>query len=205
MPEKVTVYFDYLCPFAWRAAEMAEVIADELGLMFHWHHFSLYQSNYRGSNNWQLWNEKIVPNDETGTKGLLPFLASLAARRQRPEHFHQFRLEVMRKRHQHNQLYSLEMLTEVAENVGLCVSDFHKDLKNPECRTLLAREHHQAAALNVFGTPTFHFATGHLAYFRMAQLPASQEEMIRLFTDYRRLLESYPYLETVKRPRPKKN
>jgi predicted DsbA family dithiol-disulfide isomerase len=204
MSEIINVYFDYLCPFAWRGAELAEQVAGPLELTFKWQHFSLYQSNNK-TNGWQLWNETIDPQDESGTKGLLPFLASCAARRQGREAFDTFRLAVMRARYRDCLPLTLETLTTLAQVNGLNMTEFEKDLHNPETRTSIAQEHHRAQALHVFGTPTFHFDTGHLAYFRISQLPKDTEEAIALFKDYRRLLETYPYLETIKRPRPEHN
>ncbi|MGL4611757.1 MAG: DsbA family oxidoreductase [Trueperaceae bacterium] len=202
--EVVTVYFDYLCPFAWRGAEVAEHSAAPLGLHFKWKHFSLYQNNNK-TNGWQLWNETIDPLDESGTKGLLPFLASCSARQQGRELFDTFRLNVMRARHRDCLPLTLKTLMTVAQTTGLNLSEFEKELNNPEARTRIAQEHHAAKALGVFGTPTFHLVSGHLAYLRMSQLPATPEEAVQLFSDYRRLLETYPYLETIKRPRPERN
>lgn len=199
MPETVGVYFDYLCPFAWRGAELAAIVAEERGIRFEWHHFSLYQSNQPEQG--QVWNERIDPEDPAGTRGLLPFLASCAARRQGPELHDAFRLALMRARHRDHRPFTLDTIMAAAECSGLHLPRFESDLADPECRTLLAQEHHRAASLNVFGTPTFEFEGGHLAYFRLRELPQGREEALRLFSDYRRMLEEYPYLETVKRPR----
>ena len=205
MPEAVTVYYDYLCPFAWRGAELAAQVAPELGLAFRWRHFSLHQSNYAGGNGWQLWNQKLSFTDEGGDKGLLPFMGSCAARRQGADKHDVFRLELMRARFRDHRPFTLETLTDVAACAGLDVGRFESDLANPECRTVLAHEHHHAAALGVFGTPTFSFENGHTAYFRLKELPRDLDEAVDLFTSYRELLERFPYLETVKRPRPKGN
>lgn len=205
MPEAVTVYYDYVCPFAWRGAELAAQVAPELGLTFRWRHFSLYQSNYTGSNGWQLWNQKLSLTDEGGDKGLLPFMASCAARRQGGDKHDVFRLELMRARHRDHRPFSLETLRDVAGRAELDLERFESDLANPECRTVLAHEHHHAVSQNVFGTPTFSFENGHTAYFRLKALPCDVEEAVALFSSYRDLLERFPYLETVKRPRPKGN
>jgi len=203
--ETVTVYFDYLCPFAWRGAEVAEIVARELDIDFVWRHFSLYQSNYQGDKYWQVWNETIDPDDENGSKGLLPFLASCAARHQGKEAHEAFRIGVMRARYKDNKPFNLKTVRSVAETAGLHLPSFEQDLANPECRTMLAKEHFEAANLNVFGTPTFQFSSGHIAYFRISQLPTSPREAVALFLSYKELLETYPYLETVKRPREKGN
>jgi predicted DsbA family dithiol-disulfide isomerase len=204
MSETVIAYFDYLCPFAWRGAEVAAQVAEPLGLKFKWQHFSLYQSNNK-VNGWQLWNETVDPCDESGTKGLLPFLASCSARRQGRELYDAFRLGVLRARHRDCLPLTLETLTKIARQVDLNMSEFEKELNNPEVRTRIAQEHHNAKAMGIFGTPTFHFETNHLAYFRIAHLPQTVEEAVNLFSDYRRMLETYPYLETIKRPRPERN
>jgi predicted DsbA family dithiol-disulfide isomerase len=205
MRQRVTVYFDYLCPFVWRAAEVVEMIADELELDFRWHHFSLYQSNYNGDGNWQVWNDPLEPECTSGGKGLLPFLASCAVRRQGEDVHHRFRLALLRERHQYHRPLSLETILEVACQAQVDMNRFRGDLADPECRTVLAHEHTKAKALDVFGTPTFHFPGGDLAYFRIKELPRDADEALMLFVRYRELLERFPYLETIKRPRAKGN
>lgn len=204
MQETVRVYFDYLCPYAWRGAEVAEVVAEARDVSFEWQHFSLLQARHQG-NGWQLWNERVDPDDEYGANGLLPFLASCAVRRQGPEKHGGFLLALLRARHRDHRPFTRHTIFEVAEEVGLHMPCFENDLADPECRTRLAHEHYRAVALDVFGTPTFQFPSGHLSYFRIRELPTSDGEALRLFDDYRNLLESFPYLETVRRPRPKGN
>lgn len=205
MSEVVTVYYDYVCPFAWRGAELAELVGPSLGLSFEWRHFSLYQNNYQGSDGWQLWNQKLSFGDDNGDKGLLPFIASCAARRQGTEKHDRFRLGAMRARHRDHQPFTLKTLLEVAAAAGLELDRFESDLANPECRTVLAHEHHHAVAQDIFGTPTFSFESGHTAYFRLKEYPRDPGEAAELFLAYRRWLEHYPYVETLKRPRPKGN
>ncbi len=205
MREHVTVYFDYLCPFSWRAAEVAESVAEPLQLDFEWRHFSLYQANHKTNDFWQLWNQKIDPEDGSGGLGLLPFLASQAARRQGKARSDAFRLALLRARHRGHQAMSRATILDVAEQVGLHLPQFTSDLANPESRTILAQEHYGGAARDVFGSPTFAFDNGDLAYFRLRDLPRGPDEALRLFCDYRHLLEAYPYLEMVRRPSAKGN
>jgi predicted DsbA family dithiol-disulfide isomerase len=205
MPERVTVFFDYTCPFSWRAAELVEWVAGPLDLEFEWRHFSLYQFNHDPRERWQLWNEPIDPEDDLGSKGLLPFLASQAARKQGAEAFAAFRMGLLRARHRDRRPLSRATIDDVAACAGLHVPRFEDDLANPECRTVLAQEHHYAAARDVFGTPTFVLPSGAISYLRIRELPDGPGEALQLFRDYRHLLETYPYLETVRRPRPKGN
>lgn len=199
--ETVTVFFDYLCPFAWRAAELSERVAAPLDLRFEWSHFSLYQANHPSGDGWQLWNQRVDPNDPTGGKGLLAFLASTAARRQGAEAFDAFRLGLLRARHRDHRPLDRPTVLDVAADVGLHMACFERELSDPEVRTHLAKEHHEAAALHVFGTPTLRFPSGDTAYLRLKQLPEEGAPSLELFRRVRAMLADYPYLETLKRPR----
>lgn len=203
--EPVTVYYDFLCPFAWRAAELADEVADPLGLDFVWTHFSLYQSNHRGDDGWQLWNDPLDPDDDGGSKGLLPFLASSAARKQGRVEHDAFRLALLRFRHRDMRPLDLGTVMAAAEVARLHLACFERDLADPEARTALAREHHAGAAEHVFGTPTFRFATGETAYLRLRELPGDRAASVELFERVRAMLSDYPYLETLKRPRARGN
>jgi hypothetical protein len=181
------------------------MIAEPLQLDFEWRHFSLYQSNYNGGDGWQLWNDRLDDHSENGSKGLLPFLASCAARKQGKVRHNAFRHALLRARHRDHKPYARDTVLEVAAAAGLDLPQFLSDLADPEARTVLAHEHYRAKALDIFGTPTFQFESGHIAYFRFKLLPRDPDEAVRLFCDYRRFLETYPYVETVKRPRARGN
>lgn len=203
--ERVIVFFDYLCPFAWRAAELAERVAGPADVHFEWRHFSLYQSNHRGDDGWQLWNQRIDPHDPAGTLGLLPFLASSAASKQGPDAYDAFRLALLRARHRDLRPLDAETVHDVAVATGLHLACFEADLADPEARTTLASDHHRASTLHVFGTPTFRFPSGDSAYVRLKELPEEGEASLDLFRRVREMLADYPYLETLKRPRHRGN
>ena len=200
-PEPVTVYFDYLCPYAWRAAALTASVAGPLDLRFEWVHFSLYQSNHAGGDGWQLWNERLSDRDDAGTMGLLPFLASTAARRQGRAQHDAFRMALLRARHVDHRPFHLATVMEAAEEARLHLACFERDLADPEARTALAREHHRGVAEKVFGTPTFRFPSGDTAYLRLREVPADRDDAVELFERLRGMLADYPYLETLKRPR----
>lgn len=205
MRERVVVYFDYLCPYAWRGAEVAAMVGDRLGMSFAWRHFSVVQAAYAPAPGWQLWDAPLDDTDPLGSRGLLPFLAGCAARRQGAEAADAFRLGLLRARHRDGRPLSRRTSLEVAERVGLRLARFESDLEDPELRTCLAQEHHQAAARSVVGTPTFAFEGGDLAALRVREVPRDADEAVRLFRDFRGLLARYPYLEGFDRPRPPRN
>ncbi len=200
-PEPVTVYFDYLCPYAWRASALTASVAGPLGLRFEWVHFSLYQANHPSGDGWQLWNERLGDHDDTGTMGLLPFLASTAARRQGRASHDAFRTALLHARHVDHRPFHLSTMMEAAEEARLHLACFERDLADPEARTTLAREHHRGVAARVFGTPTFRFPSGDTAYVRLREVPSDRDDAVALFERVRGMLADYPYLETLKRPR----
>lgn len=207
MPERVTVFYDYMCPFCWRAAEVFELAAGPLDLDVTWQHFSIYQLNYdlNAPGTWQLWNERLDHSDDNGCKGLLPFMASQAARQQGRKAHDAFRLELQRAVHRDYRQMNLATILDVVEGVGLQRERFNDDLANPENRTTLAQEHAKAASHDLFGTPTVVFQGSGAAYFRLSELPRSQSEAVDLVNHTKLMLERYPYLQTLRRPRAKGN
>ena len=196
--ENVTVYFDYLCPFTYRAMELAEGVAGPLELSFNWDHYSLYQGNYKGDD-WRLWDDALVFDAKDGGKGLLPFLASCAVKEQGEEVFNSFRLALMRAHHVDEKPFTKEVVFEVADEAGADVGGLERILDNQETREALAQDHQRAASKGVAASPTFKFSDGNLAYFRFDALPKDVEEAVNFFQDYRKML-SYPYLQTIRRP-----
>lgn len=197
---RVKAYFDYICPFSWRGAELAEMVAEPLGLEFDWHPYSLYQGNYQGENGWRLWHDPLPADAQDGGKGLLPFLASNAAREQGEALYNRFRLALARAYHRGGRPYSKRTCFEVAGEVGLDMTAFARDLISPAQRERLAKDHEEAAAAKVSGTPTFHFGSGQVAYLRLSALPQTPEEAVGLFRGYKDVLEHYPYLQAIRRP-----
>ena len=128
---------------------------------------------------------------------MLPFLAGHAARQLDPDKAEAFRLELGRAYHLQGRPYTLETILDIAKDVGL--EELKAHLQDAGLRGALAKEHAEAAANHVSGTPTFRFASGDQSYFRMADLPKTQEDAVRLFSSYHTLLTEFPFVQNVKR------
>jgi predicted DsbA family dithiol-disulfide isomerase len=203
--DRVDVYFDYVCPYAWRAAELADLVARERGVRFEWHHFSLYQASYAGASSRCVWDERLEPCDETGGRGLLAFLASLAARRQPSDAFERFRLGLLRARHRDGRPFDRATVLAVAEEAGLHLASFERDLQDPESRTTLARQHCDALRREVHATPTFVFPGSLSVCLRLKEPPVDGAAAAHLYESVHELLSQHPYVETISRPRPRRN
>ena len=209
------MYFDYMCSYSWRLAELIEMTAEDSELRFDWRHFSIYQFDHdqrsvngaggNGTPHWQLWNQRIEEGDGSGCKGLLPFLASAAARRQGDEAYRRFRLALLRAGHLEYRLLAHSTIVAVAVEAELHMPSFLEDLSNPESRTVLAQEHTSAVQADVVSTPTIVFPGSHTAHLRLQQLPLDAAEAVNLLVDTRRMLERYPFLHTLTRPATKGN
>ena len=199
---KLIFYIDYLCPYAWRFAELALHAAKELQYTLESRHFSLYQHNLGPDElaaEWEIWNEPLDTSDEYGTKGLLPFLAGTAARRQGFEPFETYRLELQRARHVRHLPFTIDTINNVAEHVGLDMITFARDLRDPELRTEFAQDHLVAKRLNVAGTPTVQFGDDHVAYVRLESIPLEHAAQVKYLSGLLEFMQEYPELATLRR------
>lgn len=187
MSERVVVYFDYLCPYSWRLAELIALAG--AAVRAEWRHVSVYQLEHDAKcrygacpepARWQLWNAPIDPEDGSGCKGLLPFLASVAARAQGPAAHDRFRLGLLRAAHLEGRPLDRETAGDVARLAGLHMPRFWRDLDNPENRSALAQEHMLAVAAEVTSTPSVVFPGSHVAHVRFKGLPAATPEALGL-------------------------
>ena len=103
-PAAVELYFDFLCPYAWRGLELAEVLRREHGLRFNLRHFSLVQGNHAENPDrkhpvWWLTDQAAGEAPEVQAASLHAFLAAQAAMRQGEEAAWAFTLALFRARH----------------------------------------------------------------------------------------------------------
>jgi len=198
----VKVYFDYLCPFAWRGLELAYVLSQHHGLEFELLHYSLEQGNHidnAANRSEPLWR---LSNHPENVRSLPQFVASQAAKLQGKELHFKFILELFRLRHHEKAEFGPASFNLAAQRAELDLERFHTDLSNADSRrTELALELETADNLGVFGTPTFQLESGDAAYFRFAQLTTDPRSALELWTLYTGVLESPYGVETVKRPR----
>jgi predicted DsbA family dithiol-disulfide isomerase len=200
----IRVYFDFLCPFAWRGVELLAA----LEISFEPRHYSLVQGNHaenaglpRSTPAWKLSDQKIEG------EGYLPdsleaFLASHAAKLQGQAPHQRFMLELFRARHRDGKTLNGETALEAARAANLEISAFQEARADEAARRAeLETDTQMAGNLGVFGTPTVQLESGAAAYFRFAKLPESRVERESLWTTYQQVLEHGAMIETIKRPR----
>ncbi|SMB80608.1 DsbA family oxidoreductase [Deinococcus hopiensis] len=201
------VFFDFLCPFAWRGVELADVLRRERGLSFRLRHFSLVQGNHpenpdRKAPTWWLHEQ---PQGEGGAHqqaSLRSFLAAGAAAEQGEEAGWAFTLALFRARFERKAELDEQTVQDAVRVAGLDPERFATDLADEQARRdALAGDLRASSALGVFGTPTFVLPDGNAAYLRFSQLVREAGQAEQLWNLYTEVLHSGAGIETIKRPR----
>jgi predicted DsbA family dithiol-disulfide isomerase len=188
------LYYDYLCPFVYRASLLLANVAVERPTEVRWRYFSLAQVNSKDEG-WTAW---AAPAAEK-VRGRLAFKAAEAARRQ--DRFDPFHANLLAARHQDRlDIDDPKVVAQVAEESSLEVERFRRDLDDPAILDALALDHtHAVATHGVFGTPTFVFPNGASAYIRLAEAPAGADAL-QLFDSLLAIAADEPRVLEIKRP-----
>lgn len=205
---RITFYFDFLCPFAYRASLWIDEVQQRLGaqLQVEWRYFSLEQINNQAGDGWKIWEqaEDYVPqHGRNESRSLLAFWAAEAARRQGAAAFDSFRRALFRARHEEKlALGSRDDLLPVAERVGLDLAQFAADFQQRALLEALRNDHETACAkYRTFGVPTIAFDDENACYLKIGQVPPV-EDALPLFEELRHSLTSRRWLSEIKRPNP---
>jgi 2-hydroxychromene-2-carboxylate isomerase len=188
------LYYDYLCPYVYRASLLLTNVAEDRAPRVRWRYFSLTQVNSHEPG-WTVWDAPITEK----VRGRLAFKAAEAARRQ--DRFEGFHITLLHARH-HDRLDidDPEVVREVAEESGLDLERFRRDLADPAILQALGRDHQHAVAKHgVFGTPTFVFPNGASAYIRLAEAPGGADAL-RVFDSLLAVASDEPRILEIKRP-----
>lgn len=196
-PMRFEVFFDYQCPFVYRAALLIESVrrSGERDLDVRWRYFSLTQVNSKDEG-WTIW---AAPRSEPA-RGRLAFQAAEAARRQ--GRFEAMHYGLLNARHRDRlELDEMAVVERIASGAGLDMERFHTDVADPAVLERLARDHQEAVTEHgIFGTPTFLFGDGAAAYVRLTQA-ASENGAAAVFDRLVSVAAEEPRILEIKRPR----
>lgn len=200
----VTIYFDYGCPYVYRAAEWIHTLKQhsEAPPQVTWRYFSLAQVNYKAQDGWALWdapNQDPDWSEQNYARGLRFFWASAAAKEQGQEAFDRFHLALLYAIHAERQEFaSFEPVLEVAQSAGLDTDRMARDLANQDLLQQVAEGHKAGSELNVFGVPTFYFAGANPAYLKLSRV-LEPDEAVEFWEMYQRLVAQNSYVIEIKR------
>ena len=134
-----------------------------------WRNFSLEQNahNLREGldSEWKVWDQ----DDPSQGRSLLSQIAAEAAKRQGDDAHAAFHLALLTARHGGEGRISLgdeEAILKVAEEAGLDSAQMREDMRDPELKRIIAEDHEAAISEGIFGTPTYIFENGNMAYLK---------------------------------------
>ena len=172
-------------------------------LNIRWRNFSLEQNAHNlkegMDSDWKVWEQ----DDPSQGRSLLAQIAAEAAKRQGDEAHAKFHLALLTARHGGEGRVSLgdeDAIMEVAEDAGLDTGRLREDMKDPELRRIIGEDHEAAIADGIFGTPTYIFENGNMAYLK-AFIP-EDEDAVASFEHYIALANHRNYFGEIKRPQP---
>ena len=168
-------------------------------LELQWKNFSLEQINVANGGQGKVWDQ----TDLTKTRSLLASVAGEAARRQGDDAFNSFFMRLLSERHGGNRipLNDIEILVDLAADVGLDTRQFKKDIEDPSLISIISDDHLEATEIHgIFGTPTFVFSNGQSAYLKTFIPPEGQG--LETFNHFLGLFMERSYIGEVKRPQP---
>lgn len=190
------VFYDYLCPFVYRASVLLQNVRDskQRELKVGWRYFSLTQVASK-DDGWTVWDAPAADR----VRGRLAFKAAAAARRQ--GRFDDLHMPLLHARHRDRlDINRVDVVERVAVESGLDLDRFRQDIADPDILRPLARDHrHAVAEHGVFGTPTFVFAGGAAAYVRLADAPEGADAL-RIFDGLVAVAMGEPRILEIKRP-----
>lgn len=162
----LTVYIDFLCPWAYRGAMWLDEVERTGRIRAQYRFFSL-EENHRtrgGGGSTPVWEQ------EGPVHGLPAFRAAIAAREQGEDASRRFRIGLQQARHvQGLKVDAASTHLNVAQRAGLDLPRFQRDLTTVDF-SALADEHAQAVRQGVFGVPTLVWPEGRRYYVKITDL-----------------------------------
>jgi predicted DsbA family dithiol-disulfide isomerase len=205
---QLTVFFDFLCPYAWRASRWLDMVVEQRPeVVIDWRYFSLEQVNTPADSAWKVWEQDgdgYARHDGTTTwGGLHGFWAAEAVRRQSPALFSAFRTAVYDARHQDKiALNERAPLAAIAAQCGVDMAQFAVDTHDKSLLTVLQRDHEYARAqYTCFGVPTLCFDDRNAVYVKLSEI-IDANQVLPLFDDIASSFTKRPWLVELKRPNP---
>ncbi len=207
LPIDITVFYDYLCPYAFRISRLiTEIEQTRPHVTTTWRFFSIEQINaqeYGRDENWNLWEQPLnYPQlwRSRRRRGLIPFLMTHAVQAQNPALLPIFRLAVFDAFHNdHADISSPEVLLALAGQCGLNVDALRSAWDTEAARLRLRDDMEAGWAEGVFGVPTLSINDGEATYLRLAEYPTDPAVRQTLFDELVHTLLQRPCLLELKR------
>lgn len=195
---KITVWIDFVCPYAWTAQRWLFDVQKELGddLEIDWRYFSIEQVN-KAEDAPNVWEH---PNDGSSST-VRAFQGVHAAGKQGRDQYLAYMAALYNQRHINKRnLGTQQILEETATQVGLDLDQFREDLKSDEVFGIFQNDHTEAVEkYGIFGVPTIMFESEECAYLRI-KVGEPPVDAVAYWNEFIELVRDRPTILEVKRP-----
>jgi 2-hydroxychromene-2-carboxylate isomerase len=197
--ERITVYYDYTCPYSYRALRWLECVK-QTGrvLALTWRTFSLKEVNRRAE------EDSFLSDTPVQSVSILALMLAKAAQAQAQatEVFEKYHSEVFEAMHGQHRKLEREDLLSLARGAGLGVDRFETAGALRKWLAAVRTDHREGVERwKVFGTPTLVFEDQMAVYLKFAAVPPSAEEAAEVLDALLCLARCHPELVEIKYPR----
>jgi predicted DsbA family dithiol-disulfide isomerase len=200
---EITVYFDFLCPYAYQASlwvrEMRDIIgSDEIRV--DWKFFSLEENSWsKEREGWHIWDQK--PSGEI--RGLLPFLVGAAVHQAAGEEgLDRFYLALGRTLHEEGlPIWERQHLEAALTEIGIDPTIYAEALegKSQAGYDKIKRDHTQGVEkYGIFGSSSLVFENSKAIYLKVMPRPTGTQA-VELFQFAQRIALGLPMIQEIKR------
>lgn len=206
---EITLFFDFLCPFAYQTSLWLREVRDVIGtdaVYVDWQFFSLEENNYgKERENWHIWEQKA---DDAELKGLRPFLVGAAVERADGEEgLDRFYLALGRMRHEENlPIWERQHLEAALTEAGFDPANYTDALEGTDSRDFekIKNDHTEAVEkYGVFGSSTLVFENepGKALFLKIMPRPTGAQAF-ELFQFAQRIALGLPMIYQIERVSP---
>ena len=175
-------------------------------LQINWKNFSLEQNAFAlkqkaegTQSDWKVWED---PNANE-RRSLIAQIAAEASRSQGEDAYDRYHVALLTARHGGDgraPLNDIDVLVKVGEEIGLDGARLREDMKAPELAMKIGKDHEEAVSLGIFGTPTFLFESGNVAFLKTFIPPV--EDSVGALEAFLATASQRSYVGEIKRPQP---
>lgn len=197
MAERISVYYDYTCPYSYRALRWLQHLRQagrDVDVV--WKTFSLKEVN-RGAGEPSLFDHQ--PVESVSLLALELAKAAQAAGHPVFERYHHAAYDAMQGQ---GRKLTPDDLLRLAREAGLDTAQFGVERERGAWLQAVSRDHREGVERwKVFGTPTLIFQDEVAAYLKFTAVPPSPPEAVALFDALLCLARCHPELVEIKHPR----
>ncbi len=196
MPDRLAIYYDYTCPYSYRAAQWLWRVR-QAGRAFDlaWKPFALKEVNRPPGA-----PSHFAPS-ATESVGILALELAQAATAAGAATFTRYHGAVFAAMHADGRRVTADGLLALAREAGVATTPFLREREAGRWLRRVAREHREGLARwHVFGTPTLVVDDAVATYLKFAAAPASPADAAEVYDALLCLGRRHPELVEIKRP-----